>query len=67
MSGFEVVGALAAEARFAQQGLKINATIYELYRTIRDTPESTRKQTVQFEQLIGIAMLSRATLRFRLS
>lgn len=67
MSGLEVVGALAAAARFAQQGLNITATIYDLYRTIRDTPELIRKQTVQFEQLIRIAKLSGAMLRFRLN
>ncbi|KAK4696133.1 hypothetical protein P7C71_g1739, partial [Lecanoromycetidae sp. Uapishka_2] len=61
MSGLEVLGALAAASQLAEQGLKITTTIYDIYRKVRDAPESIRKQTVQVEQLIDIAKLIKGT------
>ena len=57
MSGVEVLGALAAASQLAEQGLKITGAIYDLYRKVRDAPESIRQQSVQVEQLIDIAKL----------
>lgn len=61
MSGLEVLGALASASQLAEQGLKITATVYDIYRKVRDAPESIRKQTVQVEQLIDIAKLIEST------
>lgn len=57
MSGIEVLGVLAAASQLAEQGLKITGAIYDLYKKVRDAPESIRQQSVQVEQLIDIAKL----------
>lgn len=57
MSGIEVLGVLAAASQVAEQGLKITGAIYDLYKKVRDAPESIRLQSVQVEQLIDIAKL----------
>lgn len=49
----ELLSALAAASQLAEQVLKIAVFISE----IRDAPESIRKQSVQLQQLIGIARL----------
>lgn len=48
---------LAAASQLAEQGLKITGAMYDLYKKVRDAPESIRQQSVQVEQLIDIAKL----------
>lgn len=57
MTGVEVLGALAAASQLLQQGTKLAGAIFDLYKKIRDGPESIRQQSVQVEQLIDIAKL----------
>ena len=57
MSGIEVVGVLAAASQLAEQALKVTGAIYDLYKRVRDAPESIRQQSIQLEQLIDIAKL----------
>lgn len=51
------MGVLTAASQLAEQGLKITGAIYDLYKKVRDAPESIRQQSVQIEQLIDIAKL----------
>jgi len=57
MSGLEVVGALAAASQLVEQSLQIIIYISDLYKRVRDAPESIRKQSIQVEQLIDITRL----------
>lgn len=58
MTGFEVLGALAAASALLEQGIKAVGAISSLYSKIRDVPESIGQQCVQIKQLIDIAKLN---------
>lgn len=57
MSGVEVLGVVVAASQLLEQGIRVAGAISELYRKVRDVPDSIRQQSVQVEQLIEIAKL----------
>jgi hypothetical protein len=57
MTGFEVLGALAAASALLEQGIMVVGAISTLYSKIRDVPESIGQQCVQIKQLVDIAKL----------
>lgn len=65
MSGFEVVGAIAAAGQFLEQGLKV----YGLYRSIRhqiqDAPEEIHQRTERMESFEAVARNIRDTKAFQ--
>lgn len=55
MSGFEVIGAIAAAGQFIGQGLKLVRLIETVYSQIRDAPDEIKERLERLESFASIA------------
>lgn len=55
MSGFEVIGAVAAAGQFVEQGIKIVKLVKSVYGQLEDAPGQIQQRSERLRDLISIA------------